>query len=679
MQGIHTTVTGTMVVRGTRYSICRECLATAPLPVAHIELLLEAMTALQTSYPQAVYTVIDYDVPAGYCEFFDYDLTNRWPQATCCFRFKRSSDKVRRIRFADGTGPVLFDRALLLPRWHEQYSSAYWELRELQRLGVDVVKSERPRASEWEKVAPQGSRFTTSYDSRIDPNLPKVCTLECEGCYLALGKGKASLRHKTAIRRTELSRPFKVLLRDGLLDGGFSVLDYGCGLGEDVEFLKQRGIKALGWDPVYKPVPAPGKADVVNLGYVINVIENPQERIITLCKAFELAERLLVVAAYMANGIATKHTQAVPFGDGVITSRGTFQKLFRQKELRQFIESSLGIKAHAADFGVYYVFKDKTLEDKFLSRSTLPSGSRKNSKAGFIKHIGGRPDPVVIDQLVFDTERLGRLPVEEESKALLIGLRQAGSKSSLEQVIYEMVDGGRLEAAARCRSERLLIRLAAARLSPQGRPLMRELTRPERADVRAFFGSYKKACHKADELLLALGDSEAVDRCCKEFGRGKLLPDALYIHVSLEPKLPLLLRLMVACAREFADREIPENVSVLKLKRTGYGVTFIQTEDFIEVAHPAVIKIAKVKFLERKVITKDFSRSVNPSIYHRKELFVDPEHPYFEEFAKLSQQEEELGLLGKPFIGRRLAWQKLLEEKRVYIKGHRVLAITSKP
>ncbi len=47
--------------------------------------------------------------------------------------------------------------------------------------------------------------------------------------------GSAAIqRHKTAIRRGDLSRPVKCLLRDGLLGKDATFFDYGCGRGEDV-------------------------------------------------------------------------------------------------------------------------------------------------------------------------------------------------------------------------------------------------------------------------------------------------------------------------------------------------------------------------------------------------------------------------------------------------------------
>src|SRR4051812_29652311 len=103
-------------------------------------------------------------------------------------------------------------------------------------------------------------------------------------------------RHKTAIRRGDFSRPVKAILRDSLLAPGSTFLDYGCGRGEDVELLTAQGISCHGWDPTHRPDGPLSEADVVNLGYVINVIEDPKERAETLVGAWNLTRQLLVVS-----------------------------------------------------------------------------------------------------------------------------------------------------------------------------------------------------------------------------------------------------------------------------------------------------------------------------------------------------------------------------------------------
>src|SRR4051812_30539823 len=98
-------------------------------------------------------------------------------------------------------------------------------------------------------------------------------------------------RHRTALSRTALSRPIRCALEDGVINTTTTVLDYGCGRGSDVSRLKELGISCLGWDPEHAADVALTPADVVNLGYVANVIESQSERREALVRAWSFAQR----------------------------------------------------------------------------------------------------------------------------------------------------------------------------------------------------------------------------------------------------------------------------------------------------------------------------------------------------------------------------------------------------
>jgi len=79
----------------------------------------------------------------------------------------------------------------------------------------------------------------------------------------------------TAILRNRMSRPVQILLEHGLLSPETTFLDYGCGQGNDVERLKRMGYTVHAWDPILHPDGSKAPAEVVNLGFVLNVIEDP--------------------------------------------------------------------------------------------------------------------------------------------------------------------------------------------------------------------------------------------------------------------------------------------------------------------------------------------------------------------------------------------------------------------
>ena len=168
---------------------------------------------------------------------------------------------------------------------------------------------------------------------------------------------------RTAIRRTSLSRPVALALDDGLVHQERTFFDYGCGRGDDLLRLHKLGIPVSGWDPAFFPDEERTPADIVNLGYVVNVIEGPDERIVVLAAAWELARKVLIVSARLDWDAADA---AVDFqGDGIVTGKRTFQKFFTQEELRQWIEQALDRRPVAAAPGIFYVFRDEADAQSF--------------------------------------------------------------------------------------------------------------------------------------------------------------------------------------------------------------------------------------------------------------------------------------------------------------------------
>jgi len=78
--------------------------------------------------------------------------------------------------------------------------------------------------------------------------------------------------HLTALRRKSLSLPCKYLLDKNLVQG--RALDYGCGHGFDADSLG-----AEKYDPHYFPTRPEGKYNLIYCNYVLNVIEDPAERL----------------------------------------------------------------------------------------------------------------------------------------------------------------------------------------------------------------------------------------------------------------------------------------------------------------------------------------------------------------------------------------------------------------
>ena len=114
-----------------------------------------------------------------------------------------------------------------------------------------------------------------------------------------MGQVETVARHRTAMSRTMLSRPLQQAFNDGLLDGDATVFDYGCGRGDDVALSRSSASPPrVGSRPRSRRTAS--EADVVNLGYVVNVIEDQAERAEALRAAWALARSVLIVSARLA-------------------------------------------------------------------------------------------------------------------------------------------------------------------------------------------------------------------------------------------------------------------------------------------------------------------------------------------------------------------------------------------
>jgi ATP adenylyltransferase len=91
--------------------------------------------------------------------------------------------------------------------------------------------------------------------------------------------------HLTVKERQAPSFPTRHLLAQGLIQG--RVLDFGCGTGTDVNFLRQRGIDITGYDPYYAPTVPTGRFDTILCHYVLNVLL-PEEQAQVLMAVAEL-------------------------------------------------------------------------------------------------------------------------------------------------------------------------------------------------------------------------------------------------------------------------------------------------------------------------------------------------------------------------------------------------------
>ncbi|MEM5549522.1 DNA phosphorothioation-associated putative methyltransferase [Pseudoalteromonas neustonica] len=432
----------------------------------------------------------------------------------------------------------------------------------------------------------------------------------------SLDDDKTIDRHLTAIVRHELSAPLKTLAKNGFLNGEYSIFDYGCGRGDDLRELEAHGIDALGWDLNYRPDSDKVISDIVNIGFVINVIEDRDERIEALLGAWELSQKLLVVSAMLGN--ETLISQFQPYKDGVITSRNTFQKYYTQAELKAFIEMSVDENAIAVAPGIYYIFKDKQLEQHFLQN--------RHKRTYKWQHLTA-PEPVNEEQarILFTQHQqlfesfwltcltLGRCPANNEFAQSGKIKEVIGSNKKALQLVLKWFEEDELKTAETMRKEDLLLYFALAMFEKR-KPYTQQ---PEdlKRDIKAFFDTYKIAQHQAKELLFKIADIEAINENCvkanKTFPASKLnyeekVLHSLTFHKMYLEKLPLLLRIYVGAALQLYGEL--DDIQLIKIHVTSGKVTLLGYEDFDNDPTPKLKERVKIKMAVQNV---DFFDSKN--------------------------------------------------------------------
>lgn len=139
------------------------------------------------------------------------------------------------------------------------------------------------------------------------------------------------------------------LLKNNILSKEDYILDYGCGFGKDITYLKENSFKYVwGYD---KYIPNYSNRDYqeqlysqIYCFYVLNTIENNTERIETLQNIYSLLNTngtAYIAVRSIDEFYKNKSKLYIEHKDGIITTRHTFQKYFSRKDIEELIQNSL--------------------------------------------------------------------------------------------------------------------------------------------------------------------------------------------------------------------------------------------------------------------------------------------------------------------------------------------------
>lgn len=393
-------------------------------------------------------------------------------------------------------------------------------------------------------------------------------------------------RHRTAMVRHTLSQPMSLAVRQGMVRPGVTVFDYGCGQGDDLRALGAAGVEAAGWDPHFAPEAPRHEAEIVNLGFVLNVIEDPAERVVALERAWALAARLLVVSVMIVGAVPVDGLRQ--FGDGYLTARGTFQKYFQQAELKAMLTQVTGVEPVAMAPGIFGLFRSPEDEQDFLlerrrGRRVSTSAYRADRPARATvatRQLADRIPRAINAIASFALER-GRLPQPDEMPFDVHDLL-AAERVSFARALEAAQDAGiDEELFARAASERrddLLVHQALNILNRS-----RTAARPSPAmvrDIRQHFRSQQQFGEQALEYLYALADPHrtlAAMQRTAEAGLGAIDEDGrLVINSERVPELEGVLRCYVGCALYLSgdvDQEHIVRLDPLRRRTTLFALT----------------------------------------------------------------------------------------------------------
>lgn len=589
------------------------------------------------------YNVLKFHTDRPKVSFLSYPdfIANPHPALASFVLVDLATGKVRRDDYRNRVNPpILHRKEAFLPADHRLREEFAALTRAEEAAGLYAETDRIGFRLNWEKLlASHGLRLlghqlvaaeTPSIGSTLMPTAP-ISKVD---------------RHRTAITRTEPSKPVKLLLELGQLPPGESFFDYGCGLGTDIVALKGLGYPASGWDPVHAPSQPRCEAAVVNLGFVLNVIEDPAERVEVLVSAWSLTQRLLVVST-LARG-QEGYSDFRSCGDGLMTSRNTFQKYFEPAELRALIEDTLGCESVPVAMGVHFVFRRVDELQDFLSARShrFIDWAALSSRLGLRNALRRKLDPYethrdLLDQFWESTLSLGRIPRDEEFSRLAEIRAACGSVPRAFQLFFDKFGRETYEASRTRRQEDLLVFLAAGQLRKPV-PFNRLSLRLQR-DIKSLFGDFPVAQQKARELLFAAGDKDEIDLALEglKFGWLDRQEKHFIVHRSLLDELPSIFRVYIECgARLFGN---PREADLIKIHLYSGKLTFQHYEDFDEAPVPK-LKL-RIKIDLRRLFVSVFDHTTGPDrqLLFFKERFVPEGYAFRNDALGFSKRLRKLG------------------------------------
>lgn len=577
------------------------------------------------------------------------------PALEASVRVRLNTGSYQRREYAfNRNPPVLHRKELLLPTDHPERPACQALSEALDEAQLLTPASSIGRQQQWEdRLRSRGYALDRWQLRHIGPDASEdIATAEPP---TVRGKRPTVARHKTAIRRASLSTPMQALARHGYLEGDHSIFDYGCGQGDDLTVLEKSGIPAQGWDPYYRPDAEMRTASVVNLGFVINVIEEPSERTKALKDAFDYAQELLVVAAMLGSA---EPQGAQPWRDGVLTRRRTFQKYFHQDELRHYLETVLIRTAIPVGPGVFFIFRNRSDADLFMERRSirrtphhlLPERAPTSSRAEVAQRFY-ETHQITLDCLWDLYLQLGRRPDPDELPHLAAVEVACGSLNRGCRFLERLHGADAIQNAAAARHDELCMFLAMECFTKRRR--MSDYSASLQRDIRTFFGSLGTARKAAERLLYASGDTVELRAACyvatqKDVG---IIEEerAFFFQAERLSELPAVVQTYVACASHLYGDVAAYDL--IKVHLESRKVTLLRYNDFHGKPLPLLMERIKINLQNQTVQVFTYGEDYTPPYLYMKSRLLSEKDTGFEQQKRFDTDLVELSNLNFGGLG----------------------------
>ncbi|WP_462171620.1 hypothetical protein [Pseudoalteromonas xiamenensis] len=220
------------------------------LPDAIEQLIHNAASLYAPTFDWNVVKVFKRDFKVTLLNYPTFD-TYAYPALHSCITIDLTLQTAKFIDYSNSDNPPILHRKELFVASNHALKSLFEQItQEGEHIGLYENTTTIGTKTNWERLIKkkgfdldeQGRlkklATTVSIPIAPEPNDPQL--------------NNTIARHLTAINRDKLSAPFQKLAKFGYLNGEYSLLDYGCGRGDDYVELECHGLNINAWDPVHK-------------------------------------------------------------------------------------------------------------------------------------------------------------------------------------------------------------------------------------------------------------------------------------------------------------------------------------------------------------------------------------------------------------------------------------------